>query len=111
MLAAVLAAAWTAPAYATDATVTLTDDAFTNSAQPTVNNGTVGILRVTTTKNTYLKFTVSGIPAGGAVSGATLCVTPDASSSSQTMNAVAVADTTWTESTITWNNQPTIGST
>lgn len=57
---------------------------------------------------TFLKFDISGV--SGTVTDATLRIYANVSASTQTTGAHAVSDTSWTESGLTWNNMPTIGS-
>jgi hypothetical protein len=89
-----------------------TDDALVNHNLPDDNFGSVSYLAVRSDatnkgRHTFLKFTVSGV--SGSVTSAKLKLY----SVDVTMNvdAKAVSDTTWTEGTITWNNQPAAGST
>ena len=61
----------------------------------------------TTTYRSYLKFNVSGLT--GSVTGVKLRLfATDASSN--TVHVLPVADTSWTEAAITWNNKPATGS-
>jgi len=92
-------------------TVTLnpTADTYVDSSNPTVNHGTATPLRVDGSPlvYSYLKFDLSSVP--GTITGLTLNVY--ATSSSTAGYAVRpVADTTWSESALTWNNAPPIGS-
>ena len=59
-------------------------------------------------RTTFLKFDISGI--SGTVTNATLRICANTSGSTQTTGVFTVADTSWTETGITWNNQPSIGS-
>ncbi|WP_221032577.1 DUF7594 domain-containing protein [Actomonas aquatica] len=61
------------------------------------------------TRESYLRFDLSSLGSGTMVS-ATLKLTVKASKDSQTHTLRFVADDTWTESTLNWNNRPT-GST
>jgi chitodextrinase len=84
-------------------------DSYIDSANPAVNHGTSTQLRVDGSPlvYSYLKFDLSSIP--GTITGLTLQV--QATSSSAAGYAVrSVADSTWGESTLTWNNAPPIGS-
>ncbi len=92
-------------------TITLnpTADTYIDSANPTVNHGTSAQLRVDGSPLVYsfLKFDLSAVP--GTVTGLTLNVY--ATSSSGAGYAVrSVADNSWGESTLTWNNAPPIGA-
>jgi chitodextrinase len=92
-------------------TITLSPvaDSYVDSSNPTVNHGSSTQLRVDGSPLVYsfLKFDLSSVP--GTITGLTLHV--DATSSSTAGYAVrSVADNTWTESTLTWNNSPVVGS-
>lgn len=96
----------------TTLTATTTDDATANVAQPnTVIGGT--ILRVdaatASERNTYMKFTVSGVPAGDSIASASLrLVNTDASTGNVLVNSTASSN--WAESTLTWTNKPLLGT-
>ena len=62
-------------------------------------------------RHTYLKFDASS--AGSTITAAVLRLygkIDDSRSSNVPISAYAVSNTTWTESTITWNNKPATGS-
>ena len=88
-----------------------TDDSFVRSSVPNENNGNLDSLRTfkgSAQTNSFLKFTVSGV--SGTVTSAKLRLyvvkeSPNAG------NLYPVADTTWSEGTITWTTAPPIGST
>jgi fibronectin type 3 domain-containing protein len=89
-----------------------TNDAYVNHNLPTTNYGSDTYLAVRSdatskARNTFLKFTVSGV--SGTVTAAKLKMYSQ--NVTQSVYAKAVSDTSWTEGAITWNNQPTIGST
>ncbi|ONI80453.1 alkaline phosphatase [Saccharothrix sp. ALI-22-I] len=108
----VIASSGQVPA-ATAATTTFTASADTyvdNSATGT-NYGTSGQLGVDNSpiKRMFLKFTVSGV--SGTVSGVKLRVhTDDVSGAASPAGGSfrAMTDTTWSETGVTWNNQPAI---
>jgi hypothetical protein len=59
----------------------------------------------------FVRFDLSGIPTGATVHSATLSLRmKDAPSASRTLEAQRVSDG-WSESTITWNNQPGVSGT
>ena len=92
-------------------TITLnpTADTYIDSANPSANHGTSTQIRVDGSPlvYSYLKFDLSSVP--GTITSLTLNVY--ATSSSGAGYAVrAVADNTWTESGLTWNNAPPIGA-
>ncbi|MDF2188176.1 PQQ-dependent sugar dehydrogenase [Paraflavitalea sp. CAU 1676] len=62
-------------------------------------------------RQTYLRFDASGV--SGAVSSAVVRIygkLDDNRNTNVPVNAVAVSNTTWTESAITWNNKPATGA-
>ncbi len=84
-------------------------DTYVDSANPTVTHGSATQLRVDGSPlvYSYLRFDLSSVP--GTVTGLTLKVY--ATSSSTGGYAVrSVADNTWSESTLNWNNAPPIGA-
>jgi acid phosphatase type 7 len=92
-------------------TVTLSPvaDSYVDSANPATTHGTSTQLRVDGSPlvNSYLRFDLSSVP--GTITGLSLKVF--ATSSSTAGYAVrSVADNTWSESTLNWNNAPPIGS-
>ncbi len=84
-------------------------DTYVNSSAPTANNGSKTTLRTDGSPivNSYLRFTVSGIT--GTVTRVRLLIFANSSLSSG-INANAVADNTWDELTLTYNNAPAIGT-
>jgi len=94
------------------ATITLSPvaDSYVRADQPTVNFGTATSLRVDNdpVSVSYLKFDVQGLTT--APTRATLKVVSPISSTTP-INAKAVADTTWTETGVTYNNAPAVGQT
>ncbi len=85
-------------------------DAYVDSSNPTVNNGKLTTLRTDASPiiNSYLRFNVQG--TSGPVSRATLKIFAN-SSLSAGYQAHSVADNTWGETTINYNNAPALGST
>jgi len=84
-------------------------DSYIDSSNPTAMHGTSTQLRIDGSPlvYSYLKFDLSSVP--GPITGLTLKVY--ATSSGSTGYSVrGVADNTWTESAIDWNNAPPIGS-
>jgi chondroitin AC lyase len=88
-------------------------------ASPTTNYGTAttlgadqdGVAQI----ESYLKFTVAGLPAGATVTSAELRLTTNAADvNSATANGprvYEVNDQSWTESGVNWNNKPARAST
>ena len=99
----------TTPAASGSVVSNSTDDAYVNSANATRNYGSSSALRTDGSPDldSYLLFDVSGVT--GSVASATLRVYA-ASGSSQGFDLVGVADTSWTEGTITYANAPALGS-
>ena len=84
-------------------------DAYTRSDTPDGNFGTGQTLHIdgSPVSVAYLKFDVAGLT--GAPSKATLKIFVTVSSTTS-INASPVPDTTWTETGLTWNNRPAPGS-
>ncbi len=85
-------------------------DAYVDSSNPTTNYGTSTTLRTDASPivNSYLRFNVQG--TSGPVTKATLKIHAN-SSLSAGYQVHAVADNTWGETTINYNNAPALGST
>jgi hypothetical protein len=87
-------------------------DASAKQDVPDNNLGTQSYLQVrkegasSFSRVAYLKFNVAGL--SGTVTNATLNVYSD--TEVNVVNALAVSDTTWTETGLTWNNRPVVGS-
>jgi fibronectin type 3 domain-containing protein len=93
-----------------------TDDAYVDSSTPTVNAGTNTRLTVDNSPqvNTLLKFDVAGLPAGCAVSSANLRMTVGNTSNDNAPyggDLFGSTNTSWTQSTVTWNTQPAAATT
>ena len=84
-------------------------DTYVDSSNPTVNNGSKTTLRTDGSPivNSYIKFSVSGIT--GTVTRVRLLIFAN-SSLNTGINANAVADTTWSELSMTYNTAPAMGS-
>ena len=97
-------------AHATTITLAPVADSYVRADQPTVNFGTATSLRVDgdPVSVSYLKFDVQGLTT--APTRATLKVVSPISSTTP-INAKSVADTTWTETGVTYNNAPAVGQT
>lgn len=99
----------------TPQTITLspTKDAMVKYAAPTTNFGTANQIQTSNQANfqkqAFFQFNVSTIPAGATVTGATLLVAAQ-STSTGTINAKAVSNTTWSETGVTWNTKPAMGT-
>jgi uncharacterized repeat protein (TIGR02059 family) len=93
-------------------TFTPTDDAQVRSSTTTTNFGAMTTIRVggegtTTTYRSYLKFDVSGL-TGSVTSVKLRLYATDASPN--IVHVLPVADTSWTEGVITWDNKPATGT-
>jgi fibronectin type 3 domain-containing protein len=102
----------TTPADATPTTLTFVPDAdtYVEQANPGTNFGTATKLLVDNSpvREGYLRFTVSGL--SGSVQSATLRLfVTDSTSNGPAI--YGVADTTWSETGLTWNNKPARGTT
>jgi len=84
-------------------------DAYVNAGSPTINYGSLTILRVdgSPVLRSYLRFDVQGL--SGTVAQATLRIFANSSSSSGVI-ASSVSDNTWTETTLNYNNAPPVGT-
>jgi hypothetical protein len=80
-----------------------------NADTPTTNFGTATTLRVDGSPivRSYLRFTVQGL--NGTITRATLRIFAN-SASSAVVTANSVSNNTWTETSITYNNAPPLGS-
>jgi hypothetical protein len=82
-------------------------DTFASSATPTTNYGSSIILVVASGNNTYMKFNLSGVPAGPSVSKATLRLFVDAVVTGGQFDVYNLPSTpSWSESTLKYNTPP-----
>jgi hypothetical protein len=82
-------------------------DTFVSSATPNINYGSGIVDVVGSGTTTYLKFNLSGIPAGPSVSKATLRLYVDAVISGGQFDVYNLPSTpTWSESTLKYNTPP-----
>src|SRR5689334_6896067 len=109
----VTAATLTASTVAHAATTTFTPvaDTYVDNGSTGTNYGTSGQLGIDNSpvKRTFLKFTVSGI--SGAVGNAKLRIHTDDVFDAQSPNGGtfrSMSNVSWTETGVTWNNQPAI---
>lgn len=86
-------------------------DSVVNASVPDTN--IVGVLsrldaRAASERHIYMRFTVTGVPAGDDIESASLrLVNTDASTGTVTVNSTS---NPWAENTITWNNKPASGA-
>jgi hypothetical protein len=84
-------------------------DSYVNADAPTTNYGNSTTLRVDGSPivRSYLRFTVQGL--NGTITRATLRIFAN-SASSAVVTANSVSNNTWTETGITYNNAPPLGT-
>ena len=94
------------------------EDSTVSSGNPTTNSGTSPTLFMQSGSGSFgnerdwLKFNLSGLPAGATITAAQLQLYCWSAAATSLPVAVSGGDTdSWTESGITWNTQPTFGST
>jgi len=86
-------------------------DTFSASATPTVNFGGYAFLAVGPGENSYIRFNLSGVPAGSVVTKATLRLFVDDVSAGGQFDVYDLPSSpTWTESTLTYNSRPPLGA-
>jgi hypothetical protein len=93
--------------------ITPSGDAYTNTAAPTTNYGAKTLLDVESSQTTYIQFNLSSIPSGytsADVTKATLKLYVNAATTAGSFN-VDYVNGTWSESAITANNAPALGTT
>jgi acid phosphatase type 7 len=98
-------------AQAVSTTVIATEDTFTAQGNPDATQGSSGSLLVNgppRERRTYVKFTVTGIPDGSTEVRAVLRLW--ASTSSSAAFTARAVSSSWSESTLTWNTQPPLGT-
>jgi trimeric autotransporter adhesin len=101
--------AWTSA----HAQITPSQDAYTNTADPTTNYGASKLLDVESSQTTYIQFDLSGIPAGytgSNITKASLKLYVNTVPKAGSFN-VDYVNGAWTESTITANLAPALGTT
>ncbi len=108
---AVSAAGADSHSQSTTMTFTAKADASVKSASASTNYGASSVLlaRTSPTDHSYVRFEVSGLNGAGVLAAKLRLYTR--SSSSQAVNVKAVASDTWGETTITYSNAPSIGTT
>ncbi|MDY0282041.1 MAG: DNRLRE domain-containing protein [Salinivirgaceae bacterium] len=85
-------------------------DSYVNSLYPNTNYGSDERLYAhygsNSTKRTFLRFDLTGLPAGEIITGASLLLYTDGGVQGLAVDAHHVANDAWTEDLLTWNNQP-----
>jgi len=101
-------------ALATPLSFTPVKDAMVKEAVPAGNFGTVTNFQVSNQpsyrKGAYLQFNVTGIPSGASNITASLRVNASTTATSRPITAHAVANTSWGETTLTWDTRPPLGT-
>lgn len=96
-------------------TVNPTDDSYVDQANPTSNFGSATTMTNNNTsgsvKRSWLKFKVPALPLHARVTNAVLKVNATNTPSGVTANVKQSTDTSWTESSLTWNNAPAYNAT
>jgi len=89
-------------------------DAYTVQSDPNNNYGSVWDLACDSEegKRSFLKFSISSIPSYVQIQSATLKLYYETSEKTDygSVKAYSVSDDSWAEGTVTWNNQPALGS-
>ena len=89
-------------------------DAMVKYAAPTTNFGTATNMQCSGqsgfAKQMFLQFNVSGIPTGATIISATLKIDSQTTGTGRSITAHTVANTSWSETTVTWNTKPTLGT-
>jgi hypothetical protein len=98
-------------AITSQAQITPSQDAYTNSADPTTNYGSNALPNVdAATQISYIRFNLASIPAGASISQATLKVYVNSATTAGSFN-VDYVNGDWSESTITHSLAPALKNT
>jgi len=111
----ITAPAWAATSSTSTVKITASDDSYTSSSRPSYTFGESGSI-VAGAKSgdrmvSYLKFKVGTLPAGASVRKVELKLTRDTSTKlPSNVKVKKVANTSWTETALSYKNAPTSGS-
>jgi acid phosphatase type 7 len=97
--------------WADTSTITATEDTYVSQGNPSGLHGSYSYLATNAApgeRRAYVKFTVAGIPTGATGVSAALQLWGQSTSASTF--TVWRTTSTWTEGSLTWNNQPPLGS-
>jgi len=83
-------------------------DTFVSNEAPSRSFGSEPLLAVQSGTTSYIQFNLAGLPAGAAVSKATLRLYVDAVSQAGSFDVYEI-DSPWSESSLTFNNAPSLG--
>jgi hypothetical protein len=94
-------------------TLSPTDDSYTAKGNPGATHGSEGSVNVNsgTERRSFVKFTVAGIPQGATGVNATLKLFSQSGAPTTVSFPVSQVSSAWTESSLTWLNQPALGPT
>ena len=110
----ILALALSAPLFAATVNGTLQHDVMAKERFPADNFGLDPQLQVSNQtdfkKHIYVRFSVSGIPAGSTGISAQLKLRAQTTGTGRSITAHAVSNITWTETGVTWSNKPALGA-
>jgi chitodextrinase len=99
------------PVQQTTVTLNATADSYVTNNFPTTNYGTVTpMITSASAYRALLKFDTSGIPSGATINSASLGLY-NVNSHTSGGNAIHPETDSWTETGVTWNNQPTYDAT
>ncbi|HKD61332.1 MAG TPA: DNRLRE domain-containing protein, partial [Terracidiphilus sp.] len=84
-------------------------DTYSNSARPATNFGSQTTLLMQEGANIYIQFNLATLPSGASVSRATLRLFASGVTTSGSFDVYPV-DSSWTESTLNYNNEPSLGA-
>jgi hypothetical protein len=100
----------TTPALPATLTFTTTADTYVNASNPSANYGSATVFRLLFSPDlhAYLRFNVSGL-AGYPIRSAHLLVFTN-SNSTPGINALSVADNSWSETAVTYSTAPPLGA-
>jgi hypothetical protein len=99
-------------AYGDSSTITVAEDTYVSQGNPSATHGGYGYLATNAApgeRRVHVKVTVNGIPTGATGVTSTLRLWGQTASSS--VFTVRQVPSTWTEGSLTWNNQPALGTT
>ncbi len=84
-------------------------DTFDNSSNHNQTNGSQSTLAVMSISNSYLQFSLAGLPIGASVNKATLVLYVDTVQTAGSFDVYQI-NSSWSESTLDWSNAPPLGA-
>jgi hypothetical protein len=106
MSAALMTLAYTT--YAASAQAPPSADTFVSSSAPAKNFGSQPLLAVQSGTSSYIRFNLSGLPAGATVTTATVRLFVDAVSQAGSFDVYEI-DQPWSENSLSFNTAPSLG--